>query len=140
MFQLSTQDIHLAAQAGSKNEAITQVAAALTQEPPRDKLAQSARKVPSVAYTTPDMYINQCARPHRGKPATISMQGKVNLLKQVRIFARKFCPLHPSRLPSGKPWWIEDSGTTRAWIILGTPVCFLKRHRSTTTTFQQEVI
>ncbi|EKN5149550.1 TPA: fused PTS fructose transporter subunit IIA/HPr protein [Yersinia enterocolitica] len=31
MFQLSTQDIHLAAQAGSKNEAITQVAAALTQ-------------------------------------------------------------------------------------------------------------
>ncbi|WP_145538969.1 fused PTS fructose transporter subunit IIA/HPr protein [Yersinia kristensenii] len=31
MFQLSTQDIHLAAQAGSKNEAISQVAAALTQ-------------------------------------------------------------------------------------------------------------
>ncbi|WP_174634888.1 fused PTS fructose transporter subunit IIA/HPr protein [Yersinia thracica] len=31
MFQLSTKDIHLAAQAGSKNEAITQVAAALTQ-------------------------------------------------------------------------------------------------------------
>jgi multiphosphoryl transfer protein len=31
MFQLSIQDIHLAAQAGSKNEAITQVAAALTQ-------------------------------------------------------------------------------------------------------------
>lgn len=31
MFQLSTQDIHLAAQADSKNEAITQVAAALTQ-------------------------------------------------------------------------------------------------------------
>ena len=31
MFQLSTQDIHLAAQAGSKKEAITQVAAALTQ-------------------------------------------------------------------------------------------------------------
>ncbi|MBS0054741.1 fused PTS fructose transporter subunit IIA/HPr protein [Yersinia sp. Marseille-Q3913] len=31
MFQLSTKDIHLAAQADSKNEAITQVAAALTQ-------------------------------------------------------------------------------------------------------------
>ena len=31
MFQLSTQDIHLAAQADSKKEAITQVAAALTQ-------------------------------------------------------------------------------------------------------------
>ncbi len=31
MFQLSTQDIHLAAQADNKNAAITQVAAALTQ-------------------------------------------------------------------------------------------------------------